>query len=113
MGQLNPDDTSEPQGEQIDGAKEGKTKYYVQNDESVTEAVIRAVRSVTQPGQTRLEPLYSSVDPDALNALFVSLETGESRCSDGVVAFDYAGKHIQATSEGTIKIKQGGSDEQV
>ena len=110
MTQPNPDNEPELSVEKTRGPQGEETTYHVRRDESVAEAVVRVVSSVTQTEQTGLEPLYSKVDPDALNALFTSPENGVPRPTDGVVAFDYAGNHIEITADGTINITDGRSE---
>lgn len=91
---------------QTPSTKVGKTTYHLQEDESVTEAVVRAVCSGTESDQSDLPPLYSVVDTDALNVLFTPNGRGRSRLTDGVVAFRYAGKQVEITSENTVKISE-------
>lgn len=93
--------------------KAEETTYHIQEDESVTEAVVRAVCSVTESDQMGLEPIYSVVDPDALNVLFGSNGSDHSRRTDGVVAFEYVGRHVQITSENTVKVSGTPPDENV
>lgn len=92
--------------------KAEETTYHIQEDESVTEAVVRAVCSVTESDQMGLEPIYSVVDPDALNVLFGS-GSDPSRRTDGVVAFEYVGRHVRITSENTVKVSGTPPDENV
>ncbi|WP_435181474.1 HalOD1 output domain-containing protein [Halorussus sp. AFM4] len=91
---------------QIDVQEGKKSTYYIQEDESVTEAVVRGVCSVTQSDQTGLAPLYSIIETDALNTLFSSDVNGHSRLTDGVVAFKYAGNHIRVSSDGSVIISE-------
>ena len=100
-----PDHTPESKADVADGQRDEEATYHIRNDESVTEGVVRAVSSATHSEPIELEPLYSVVDTDALNALFTSLGTGTSRHSNGVVEFDYAGNRIQVTSSGSIEIE--------
>lgn len=90
-----------------------ETTYHIQENESVTEAVVRAVCSVTDSDQTGLEPIYSVVDPDALNVLFGSNGSDHSRLSDGVVAFEYVGRQVRITSGNTVKVSGTPPDENV
>ena len=52
-----------------------------------------------------LDPLYTAIDPDALDALFRSIVGGESR-SDGVVTFVYEGCEVEARSDGIVTVTQ-------
>lgn len=47
-----------------------------------------------------IEPLYQSVDPDALNELFAD------RDSNGMVAFEHAGHQITARSTGDVDVRK-------
>lgn len=105
----NPDHESESKVDETDGQRDERATYHVRNDESVTEAVVRAVSSVMRSEQTELEPLYSAVDTDALNELFPTRESRKSRRTNGVVAFNYAGNRVQVTSSGSIKVEKGAS----
>ena len=107
----NQDRESDSKVDETDRRQDEGATYHVQNDESVTEAVVRAVSSVMHAGQTELEPLYSVVDTDALNTLFPTRESRKSRRTPGIVAFNYAGNHVQVTSSGCIKVKRGASKE--
>ncbi|RBI60511.1 hypothetical protein DMJ13_18385 [halophilic archaeon] len=50
-----------------------------------------------------LPPLYQSIDPDALEALFAPKDDGSKR-SEGHVTFTHAGHHITVSSDGTVDI---------
>ena len=107
----NQDRESDSKVDETDGQQGEGVTYHVQNEESVTEAVVRAVSSVMHIGQTELEPLYSVVDTDALNTLFPTRKSRKSRRTPGVVAFNYAGNHVQVTSSGRIEVEKGASKE--
>jgi len=79
--------------------------YRVQRQESVTQAVVRAVRSESQSDDRALPPLYSTIDPDALNQLFTRRDAHaeESRHPTGVVEFPYAGYHVRVQEDGTVE----------
>jgi len=94
--------------------REDETTYHVQDDELVTEAVVRAVtaerrsdRTRSASDQTEMEPLYSVIDTEALNELFTPLrdESRRSQRTNGTVAFSYGGFHVRVTSDGTIGIR--------
>lgn len=80
--------------------------YRVRSRESVSEAVIRAVRSETQLGIVELPPLYSTVEPDALDRLFThpGLGAEASGRADAVIEFSYADTLVHVKSDGTITV---------
>jgi len=80
--------------------------YDVQQQESVTQAVVRAVRSESHADDRTLPPLYSTIEPDALNQLFThrGTQAEESRQPTGVVEFLYAGYRVRVQSDGTINV---------
>lgn len=88
-------------------SEENETTYRVQDSETVTEAVVRAVNAERQSDGTAIEPLYSVIDTEALNELFAPLgdSTLQSRRTNGTVTFSYDGFRIRATSDGTIGIR--------
>lgn len=70
--------------------------------ESVTAAIIDAVAAASNSSPTELEPLFDTVDPDALDQIF---ETAPRSVLAGpIVEFPYQGMVIQisATGEGRI-----------
>jgi hypothetical protein len=69
-------------------------------DEPVTDGVIEAVSEVYDLEPTSLEPLYSVVDPDALDALFKPGDSGYP-----TVEFRYNGCEVQVTSDRNIVIR--------
>lgn len=65
------------------------------DDESASAAVVRAVAAFTGRDPLSMEPLYRSVDPDALDALFESPSQGA-----GLVEFSFCGLRVQVTASG-------------
>lgn len=68
-------------------------------------AVISTVATVAETDPMDLEPLYSAVDPDALNALFESPATDASR-DDIRVTFAFHGHEVTVYSSGVITVRQ-------
>ena len=73
-------------------------RYELPADETPSEAVVTAVAAAT--GKTvvptaerseTLPPLYDSIDPEALDALFSSAETRSRECT---IAFTYEGYSV-------------------
>lgn len=71
--------------------------------ESITAAVIDAVAAATGDPPTSIEPLYTAVDPDALDGIFESRRM-ESAPIEPLVEFPYHGVSVQvsATGEGRV-----------
>lgn len=63
--------------------------YEIGPGESVSTAVVRAVSAVENRDPRSLRPLKDVLDPDALNALFVSRDDGTSR-KGGRLTFVYS-----------------------
>lgn len=57
------------------------------NDISPTVAVIHAIEEIEETESTALPPLYESIDPDALDQICRSLESGH-------VSFTYSGYKV-------------------
>lgn len=83
-----------------------RTTYRVQEGESVTEAVVRAVSAEKDSRPTELESLYSAVETDALNTLFAPQVSGDRRMANGTVAFRYSDCNIRVTDDGDVLIKE-------
>ena len=75
--------------------------------EPVSTALSFTVASVLGVEPTDLEALTTTIDPDALNAVFVHWRGDEPRVGDGRVSFTYAGCAITLTSEGELVIDPG------
>ncbi|WP_136715311.1 HalOD1 output domain-containing protein [Halorientalis salina] len=102
-------------------ATEGDTvdeiTYTAGDDETVTEAVLAALRSAsdgtTSPvhgtnrdGDDPMAPLFETVDTDALDAVFSS--TPDNDRATGSVEFTHAGYEITATATGTVTVSPAG-----
>ena len=80
------------------------TDVFVRDEhEAISDTVVRAVSTVSGlPATPRsdadlaLDPLYTVVDPDALDSLF------DDRVSAGSVTFDYHGYTVTADSTGRV-----------
>lgn len=83
--------------------------YWLDDDERFSEGVIAAASAVLAsdnteingigPPENALDPLYSSIDPDALDAVFRSTADGDS-----CIVFPYSGYEITVHSYGLIKV---------
>lgn len=90
--------------------------YEVSPGESLSESVVEAVSTLSdaaptpgdgpasEPGDV-LDPLYSVVDPEALDSVFRT-SAADGDCSDGRVTFTYHGYEITVRSDGRIAIER-------
>jgi hypothetical protein len=72
-------------------------------DDSTSLGVIDAVASELGVDETALPPLYESISPDALDALF---DSGRDRIGDGPleVRFTYASREIVVRPGGVVEV---------
>lgn len=66
--------------------------------------VVKAVAAITGRPQDDLEPLFYSIDPEALDALFQPAVEGEHR-GDVDVSFSYQGFDVAVHSYGIIDVR--------
>lgn len=76
----------------------------IRPDEQASEAVVQAVATATAKDPTTIDPLYESINPDALNELFQIDASGRPR-SDTAVQFDYAGFSVVVRETGIIELR--------
>ncbi|WP_249361397.1 HalOD1 output domain-containing protein [Haloterrigena sp. H1] len=87
--------------------------YTAADDESLSDAVIAALREaagvttdsdagVTMETVGVLTPLFETIDPDALNALFSPTHSGDTRT--GSVTFTHDGYDVTVTADGEITV---------
>lgn len=69
---------------------------------SVSLRVVEAVATLYDVDSTDLDPLYSVIDPDALDALFAP--TQADRRLTGEVTFQYENLVISVHGDGTIRL---------
>lgn len=82
------------------------TAYLIQETESITDAVVRAVSTEKETSPTEIEPLYSAIDTDALDALFAPHMNGDPRSGSGTVSFQYSECDIRVTHNREVIIKK-------
>lgn len=70
---------------------------------SPSAAVVRTVATASDREPTSLEPLYETVDPDALDALLGSSEI-RSTGGDITVSFVFAGHGVIVEGDGTLVV---------
>lgn len=74
-----------------------------------SEAVITAVATATGNDPQELSPLYSIIDPDALDALFDAPDPSASK-QPLTVTFEYADCRVSATAQGTVSVEPDWTD---
>lgn len=79
--------------------------YELDPDETVTEGIIKATAAAYNLEPTSLDPLYSALDPDALDALFNPGHSGNPK-----VEFQYNGCDVHVTSDRKIVIRTTGTE---
>lgn len=75
-----------------------------------TEAVIDAIATASGSDPLELTPLYSVVDPDALEALFTPTVASSSQI-EGSVTFTLDGHHVTVHSYGIITVESADEGE--
>ena len=75
-----------------------RTEYDPTATDGLVSAITDAVASVSESSPTELEPLYDSIDVDALSALFAPTVSGEER--RGQVTFPYGDYQITVVADG-------------
>ncbi|WP_266081168.1 HalOD1 output domain-containing protein [Haladaptatus caseinilyticus] len=70
---------------------------------SLSNQILTVIAEVDDRSVNAIEPLYKTIDPDALDALFAPQIDGSSRAS-GNVSFKYAGYWVTVSSEGAVEI---------
>lgn len=79
-------------------------------DESVSEAVVETVASVSGVDPVELDPLYYAIDPDALDAVFASRSAPGDLPRDVRLSFSYVGLQVTVTAAGRIIVEDEGPD---
>lgn len=80
-----------------------RVEYDPEIDDSLCYTLVRSVGAITNDEPLAVEPLYNSVDPDALEAFVRSLRrSNEER---GSVEFPLHGCHVMVQGNGTIEIR--------
>lgn len=75
--------------------------YQVAADQTVSEAVVYAVSDATDADPLDLEPLYTAVDPDSLDALYA--RHGPGRPAE--LTFTFSGHEVTVLSDGRIRVE--------
>ena len=78
---------------------ETETVFWANQYESPSEAIVAAIAAKESVTETSLPPLYSQIDPDALDTL-VAGQTSD----DIQISFTYSGYTVQIRDSETIEI---------
>jgi len=73
-----------------------------------SDVVVETVSAVTGTAPLDLEPLYSAVDPDALDSFFVSTASGTNRT--GLTTFAYRDCEVTVSADGVVLVDPFTSD---
>lgn len=80
------------------------------DSKSVCEAVVSTVAVISETRPTELPPLYSVIDPDALETVVESTGPGPSS-SDTHVSFTFDGYTVTVHSYGIVAVRPAGANE--
>ncbi|MFA9416249.1 HalOD1 output domain-containing protein [Natrinema sp. HArc-T2] len=69
------------------------------HSDSISLRVVEALADATNTAPNELEPLYNTVDPEALDRLFRPDSSDEIR-----VTFEYGDSHVEVRGDGTVMV---------
>lgn len=73
------------------------------DDDRISAAVVDALADANGVDPLELDPLYETIDPDALDSLF-STTDGSTRTHHGKVRFTTNGYEVEVTSTGRVHL---------
>ncbi|MFC7157229.1 HalOD1 output domain-containing protein [Halomarina halobia] len=79
--------------------------YCSASEEALSTAIVEALSTVTGEPVSDLPPLYSVVDPDALDAFVASLDRG-------LVSFTYADCRVAVEEQGIVLVERLDADDE-
>lgn len=95
-------DSNEPRDDVSDGRTEARHVHYdPASDAEVSELLVTAIADIDHTDPLKLEPLYETVDPDALDD-FVESDTLHD--VGGYISFVFAGYDVRVHASGLIEI---------
>ena len=77
-----------------------------QGETTPSETVIHAVAEAADVDPLELDPLHSTIDPDALDALFAPKYNGQPRDGDLQLTFSMAGYKVIVWSYGRVSVTE-------
>lgn len=78
-----------------------------ETNETVSGKVVSRVAEETGSDPLSLDPLYTAIEPDALDALFDSSGLGPNR-SSARVSFTYCGCDVVVSADGSVRVSEHG-----
>lgn len=78
-----------------------RTEYDHSDADGVSTAVASATAALAGTSPVRLDPLYETIDPDALEAFVRSADGSAS------LEFDYHGYRVVVSGDGNVVVSQG------
>jgi len=69
---------------------------------SITHEIVSRVAARKGVGPSEIEPLYTAIDPDALEAMFDDADGSVLR--DGRLSFRYEGFTVRVSDDGTVDL---------
>lgn len=84
--------------------------YHARFDSSPATAVVEAIAAISDADPSELDPLYATVDGDALDQL-LSFPAPPGRSGDLSVTFRYQGYAVTVHSYGVIRVERPSDDE--
>ena len=98
------EDTSDPgEGVAYPTTDERHRVEFALAEEAPSAVVVTAIAAISGQKPDELDPLYTAVDPDALDSLFAPTASGGHR-ADVEVTFRYHGYEVAVRSYGVIEI---------
>ncbi|MCU4799208.1 hypothetical protein OB920_02320 [Halobacteria archaeon HArc-gm2] len=98
--------------DELRNSRSNATTYTRDPDESPSESVVRTVAAVTGTEPTRMDPLYESIDPDALDTVVESTATAAGTQSNtrSSVRFRYQGRTVTIHADGRTVVSPAAAD---
>ena len=80
-----------------------QSNFQLPESAPVSQQITHTVAETTNTDPLELDPLFNTIDPESLNALFEPTKTGSQRAT-GSVAFEYAGCGVTVFADGTVDV---------
>ncbi|MFC3957067.1 HalOD1 output domain-containing protein [Halovivax cerinus] len=88
-----------------DGSSTATVTITRERGETPAHSVVRGVSAVTNTDPATLQPLYDTIDPDALNRLF-ERRTGADGGSAGTISFRFNGCDVTISADGRTTVSR-------
>lgn len=76
------------------------------DSESIVAGIVDAVSTVAEVDPVEMEPLYSTIDPDALSRVLRPPNAGQPRQGDIKVSFEMMGLDVTVWSYGRVHVSE-------